>query len=278
MKGWLESHPGKTERDWLLEVRCRSNEDKKALSELLENCEYAGIKCSSVKVNLSDELEEFCNSCPDETNSEKFKELFSEVLKGPDAALKKFDLYFPSKHWIVNIGSEIEDAYAQKYEELFWKEELNHEIVANACFPEYHSYKEGFLKYLNGKYQFPQYGESSRAKSNLVYLPWNYDLEAKNKLKSDDGYPFDMGSVASFMMRLFGTDFEKVSERSKERYLKSHPDLQDKRATFLDAKVTARLNESKSKRITDYEVKRLLKIVDSELYALYPEYKKSALL
>lgn len=45
MHNWLEANPGKTKRDWLIEVRCTSDEQRKLLKEVFASCgeEYIQI-------------------------------------------------------------------------------------------------------------------------------------------------------------------------------------------------------------------------------------------
>lgn len=44
MKAWLAVNPGKTERDWLLEVRCLNEADRQAMDRLLTTLDNGGVK------------------------------------------------------------------------------------------------------------------------------------------------------------------------------------------------------------------------------------------
>ncbi|MCM1005570.1 MAG: hypothetical protein NC402_04660 [Prevotella sp.] len=44
MTDWLKANPGKSKRDWLLEVRCNSNADREAMAYLLDKLDKADIK------------------------------------------------------------------------------------------------------------------------------------------------------------------------------------------------------------------------------------------
>lgn len=41
---WLSENPGKTNRDWLLEVRCPNQQTKEAMTYLLDTLDQAGVK------------------------------------------------------------------------------------------------------------------------------------------------------------------------------------------------------------------------------------------
>ena len=282
MTAWLEANPGKTERDWLIDVRCKDDEERKALADLIDNCEYAGIKCYPVTVNLLDELDEFCNSIPDEEDAKKFKTIFSEFLKKGNATAASFDLYFPSKHWAINIGSELQDALSliskSKSYSYFWEINSSENIALHAELKNIDNYIKGFNEFLKQKYYCPLISRNRSENSDLIYLPWNHKLQdAGRNINDRNVCVFDMGTVSIFIHQLFGNDFEKVSNRCKEIFLQNHPEIKEQRATMLDNKVNA---ETKGGKLSIGEIKmrKLLQTVDNELYTSYPEYKKACLL
>lgn len=44
LREWLEANPGKTKRDWLLEVRCPDDETRREFTEFLNFCDENGIE------------------------------------------------------------------------------------------------------------------------------------------------------------------------------------------------------------------------------------------
>ena len=44
IQNWLEANPGKTKRDWLLEVRCPDDETRREFTEFLNFCDENGIE------------------------------------------------------------------------------------------------------------------------------------------------------------------------------------------------------------------------------------------
>lgn len=63
MLTWLRENPGKTERDWLLEVRCLDEVQRQRITEILDLCDEKGIHyaiCYPIKVDLCDSEHRSC--------------------------------------------------------------------------------------------------------------------------------------------------------------------------------------------------------------------------
>lgn len=43
MEAWLEANPGKNRQDWLLEVRCKDEKQRKEVAEILRICKEANL-------------------------------------------------------------------------------------------------------------------------------------------------------------------------------------------------------------------------------------------
>lgn len=286
MNQWLESNPGKTERDWLLEVMCTTDTQRETLMELLECCDACGMTyeiCHEVDLDkvyadiiASDSyLKEFLDYKGMETfnNFAGYRNVVFE-----DASIKYnqchvFDLYFPNIGWYINIGSEIEDATTDS-----WIQQTGptyFERTGAVEISKAHAFMKRFHEKLNAQYSIPKSDRFRNEYEGCYYafLPWNQDVEANAEESDLKDYELLPGSVGKFWATLFKDTFQEMKNSRKETYLRRHPDVKEKRAAMLHSLVTeVQKGLGPNKTVSSIKINKLLDTVDNELAILYPEF------
>lgn len=204
---WLASNPGKTERDWLIDERCSTEEQRMALTKLLNHCNDFELPYHiCYVVDLKKELSKFW-----EENDYNIVTLNGiQNIANEDIV---FDLYFPHKGWFINIGSEIKDVKKLlQHVPSPWDKELEF-LKGPVLFEKFGSdiaWEHRFLQiyfsdYLMSKYTFPQYNSGKNSKKDqgilhqkkLLILPWNYDV-MRDEENSDLPNYIKVGDISMF--------------------------------------------------------------------------------
>lgn len=286
MNQWLRSNPGKTERDWLLDVRCTTDTQREALLELLECCYACGMKyevCHEVDLD-----EVYSNLIASDSYLQEILELrvmekynnfngyCAEVFEDDGIEYIQhhtFDLYFPHIGWYINIGSEIEDATTSRWIQqtgptYFERTGTVWNSIAQAFMKRFH-------EKLNAQYSIPKSDRFRNEYEGCYYafLPWNKDVEADAKNSDLKDYKLILGSVGRFWTMLFKDNFHAMKSFRKERHLRNHPDVKEKRAAMLHSLVTeVQKGLGLNKTVSSTQINKLLETVDNELATLYPEF------
>lgn len=266
MAAWMKVTPGKTERDWLLEERCVTEQQRSDLKRLLDLCDYLDVSYRFKEIDFMEELNDFCDKNEEDENITDFKEQCAGLIK-EKCPVREYDLYFPSKRWVINIGEEDRD-----YQVQMGKNILDFSLEDSIKLPEYKYLYEKFINYLTGKYHYPSFDKETD--SNKTYLPWT---SGKLPRTMGMGWNIEIGSVSSFYHQLFGEDFEKAQKKSIEDFLASNPDLRKQRADMLHDHCKSLINDKKLE-LNNVEIRNLLNQVDKELASIYPAFKGAALM
>lgn len=267
MASWLESNPGKTECDWLIEQRCLSQQQRSDLRRLLDLCDYLGVKYVFKEIDFTEELNDFCDETQEVEDIKDFKELCAKVIK-EECPVREYDLYFPSKRWVINIGDEQRDVDTEMRRNM-----LDFPYVERLTLQKdsYGDLYDKFIAFLNEKYHYPSSDKEND--SNKIYLPWGKDVENTVFMEGC----IKTGLVSSFYQQLFGDDIEKASKKSIEDFLAKNPDLRKQRADMLHDYCKSLIN-GKKLELLDAEIQKLLRQTDKELAATYPVFKEAALM
>lgn len=265
---WMKVNPGKTERDWLLEERCVTERQRSDLRRLLDLCDYLDVSYGFKEIDFMEELNDFCDKNQEDENIKKYKEICLKLIED-EKPVREFDLYFPSKHWVINIGEEHRDVATQMRKNI-----LEDSVIETVGIKPYEDIHDKFIACLNEKYHYPTFDKEND--SNKTYLPWCKELEHTN-LPYMMGWNIKPDLVSSFYQQLFKEDIEKAREKSIEDFLASNPDLRGLRADRLHDHCKTLLNNNKLE-LNNVEIQKLLKQVDKELAATYPTFKEAALI
>ncbi|MDE7420557.1 MAG: DUF285 domain-containing protein [Muribaculaceae bacterium] len=285
---WLASNPGKTERDWLLDVRCTTDTQREALLELLECCDACGMKyevCHEVDLD-----EVYSNLIASDSYLQEILELrvmekynnfngyCAEVFEDDGIEYIQhhtFDLYFPHIGWYINIGSEIEDATMPR-----WTQQTGPTHSEKTGFVEIskaHAFMTRFHEKLNAQYRFPKSSKFPHTVEGCYYafFPWNKDVESEVKKSSLNGEKLLFSSVGQFWATLFKDNFNAMKSFRKERYLRNHPDVMESRLAMLHSLVTeVQKGLGLNKTVSPTQLNKLLETVDNELSIIHPEYEE----
>lgn len=286
MNQWLESNPGKTERDWLIEVRCTTNTQREALKELLECCDACGIKYEIChEVDLDKEYVNLISSEPELQDILELKTMNTfDNFNGYCAVVFEdngieynpyhvFDLYLPHIGWYINIGSEIEDATTERWTQQTATTHFEGNGLEDI--PKARIFMNGFNEKLNVQYSTPKSNKFRNEVDGCKYyfLPWNKDVETDAKKSDLKDYKLLPGSVRMFWATLFKDNFNEMKYFRQELYLKNHADFKERRAWMLHSLVTEfQKGLGPNKTISTTQINKLLETVDNELSILYPEF------
>lgn len=289
---WLEANPEKTERDWLIEERCSTDEQRDSLNEILDLCDEYTIPYEiGLEICVPNEYAEYLSVNKDEVYGFyqrykydldrvpiDFESLNSQRLKDGDekqfVESKAIDVYFPSLGWLINIGEEIDEAVAECHRKT-WSDGKGSDIVSSV--PIRHLVN-GFLAYLENKYKQPLEEQRNRYDKQLL-LPWNNSIAKSESINKYQSLPFDIGETYQFIRGIFKEKFEevkaKIVSKRREKFLSLNPEIKNKREEMLHTLVIAMQKEKGlGESLHSYDINRLLEIVDNELTSLYPEYRK----
>lgn len=269
MRDWLEANPGKCDRDWLLEVRCNSDAQREAMRELIQDCDEFGVEYDiAYSIDLRKEFADFCERKYEDLSIEDQAEI-NKYLFDDDHSTLECDIFFPSKGWMLNIGSEIEDVDNHLYHR--WHRDIDPLENIRLCSKGINNVIPDFEKDFESNYHYPA-AENKYDKLTRDLYPWNKELESNKDFCS--GYVIKMNTMHNFMALLFGDKFEAMQERRRNDYLNRHPELKEKREQMLhSATIECQKSVGLNKPLNKRQIENILQNVDKELYILYPEYK-----
>lgn len=272
------------EKTWGFDLlgKLEYGEARESLFEFLVDLDKEHINCGPLDSDIDLLLDEYYDSELSEEQNTEFKNELKNSLKDTDTAIH-FDMVFydvdsyfnqrdikVSKNWVINFGQKFDSSNIHPVSiDIPLDEEIKLGFLYSRAL-------ERFKIYLKDNFSIPFAEDNSRKELHLY--PWH-----ESWIPEDfDEYRECMNLVALdpcfFMEVIFRKKFDKVQERRKQQYLSAHPGIQIQRTMILNSLVSETLaKDSKVKTTNPYEMKKLLRNVDTMLYALFPEYKRVCL-